>query len=73
MQNLVVILTFSALDQKYLFWTNLVQKIKIVYVQIWYSWFFFRVVVLSNSEISQEISVAETWIFLEKLLLKHLW
>ena len=72
MQNLVVILTFSALDQKYLFWTNLVQKIKIVYVQIWYSWFFFRVVVLSNSEISQEISVAETWIFLEKLLLKHL-
>ena len=73
MQNLVVILTFSALDQKYLFWTNLVQKIKIVYVQIWYSWFFFKVVVLSNSEISQEISVAETWIFLEKLLLKHLW
>ena len=72
MQNLVVILTFSALDQKYLFWTNLLQKIKIVYVQIWYSWFFFRVVVLSNSEISQEISVAETWIFLEKLLLKHL-
>ena len=67
-----MILTFSALDQKYLFWTNLVQKIKIVYVQIWYSWFFFRVVVLSNSEISQEISVAETWIFLEKLLLKHL-
>ena len=30
MQNLMVMLAFSAFDQKYCFWANLVQKIKIV-------------------------------------------
>ena len=30
MQNSIVIVTFSVLDQKHTFWANLVQKIKIV-------------------------------------------